>query len=607
MKSRIYLFFKIYLFFIITFAIQKVLFMAVNYSEMSRFPFSEWLKVVWYGLPLDASTAGYLTVLPGLFLVLSCWVRSNIIAYILRWYSYIFFFIITFFLVADLGLYQFWGYHIDNTLFYYLLSPKIAFASVSVLFVLIGLMGGFAYLALLIWSFNKIVISNIYKLILCKNPAIASLTIFLITGALFLPIRGGVGVSTMNVGRVYFSQHLFLNHSAINIHFNMFASIASNKDFGKQYRFMEDKDAKALFEAMTKQPINQDSIPVLLNNTRPNIILFVMESFMNKMIEPLGGEDVAVNMKEFCKEGIVFKNFYANGNRTDKGLVAILSGYPAQPTTSIIKYPNKAQSLPSIPKALRNEGYSSIRFYYGGDADFFNMRSYLMGQGVDKIISQNEFPLESRLSKWGAADDKLIEYVLNELKQPRPQPFMDIVLTLSSHEPFDVPTNKFNHPYLNSVAFADSCLGVFVREFKKNPLWNNTLLIFVADHTMRYPDNMQNTDPERYQIPLILYGGAIKQHIEIERYASQIDLAAILLHQLGIDYSDFKFSKNALNPQSSEYTFFAYNEGFGCITPQSHTAYDHTSKAIVAGDPNSIEIQKSKAFVQCLYDDLGKR
>lgn len=93
----------------------------------------------------------------------------------------------------------------------------------------------------------------------------------------------------------------------------------------------------------------------------------------------------------------MFTHFFANSFRTDRGLAAIISGYPAQPTTSIMKYPKKTQHLPSIPGSLKKAGYD-LQYYYGGDADFTNMRSYLIQAGIDNIVSDKDFPLSERLS-----------------------------------------------------------------------------------------------------------------------------------------------------------------------------------------------------------------
>ena len=80
----------------------------------------------------------------------------------------------------------------------------------------------------------------------------------------------------------------------------------------------------------------------LLRTDKPNIIFIVLESFSAKAVEPLGGiSGVTPNLNKLFNEGIAFTNFYANSFRTDSGLVSLLSGYPAQHSTSIMNYPSK--------------------------------------------------------------------------------------------------------------------------------------------------------------------------------------------------------------------------------------------------------------------------
>jgi phosphoglycerol transferase MdoB-like AlkP superfamily enzyme len=126
-------------------------------------------------------------------------------------------------------------------------------------------------------------------------------------------------------------------------------------------------------------------LPIVFRNCsikKPNVVFIILESFMSKTMTSLKGlPDVAVNMDKFAEEGVLFTNFYANSFRTDRGLVAILSGYPAQPTTSIMKYPRKTENLPSIPRSLKANGYN-LQYYYGGDANFTNMRSYLVSTAL---------------------------------------------------------------------------------------------------------------------------------------------------------------------------------------------------------------------------------
>ena len=195
--------------------------------------------------------------------------------------------------------------------------------------------------------------------------------LLLLTGLLFIPIRGGFTVSTMNTGKVYFSTDQRLNHAAINPAFSLMESLSKQKDFGSQYRFMEADAADRIFSGLADPAVPMrdgisadslqqapDSLHSLFTTKRPDVLFIIMESFSSWLMTTLGGEPgVAVQLDSLAQEGVLFTNFYANSFRTDRGLVAILSGYPAQPTTSIMKYPRKTQSIPAIAGSLKNAGY----------------------------------------------------------------------------------------------------------------------------------------------------------------------------------------------------------------------------------------------------------
>lgn len=610
MKRRLIQFVTTYILFVFIFILQKPIFMACYYTLYNKVSWTEWFSVIGHGLPLDLSLAGYLTLIPGLLLIASAWTGSRILQWIRRIYFAFISILLSCIFISDLGLYGYWGFRLDTTpLFYFFSSPKDALASVSVWVVLGGILAMAIYAALLYYLFSQILLNEKRPLKIPYRRLSVSVTLLLATGLLIIPIRGGFSVSTMNLGKVFFSANQKLNHAAINPAFSLMDSYARQVDFDKQYRFLPPEEADRLFAELTDQPVT-DSIPRLFRTERPNIILVILESFSSHLMKTLGGKaDVAVNMDEIADEGILFTHFYANSFRTDRGLVSIISGYPAQPTTSIMKYTRKTQSLPSIPASLKKAGYD-LQYYYGGDADFTNMRSYLVSTGIEKIVSQDDFPVSERLSKWGVYDEVLFNRLTGDLKgQPQQEPFLKIVQTSSSHEPFEVPYSKLDNAKLNAFAYTDSCAGDFVRQLKETPLWENTVVIFVPDHLGVYPEDMDNLSPERYMIPLIMTGGAIKEPQKIETYGSQIDIAATLLAQLGLPHDDFTFSKNLLNPASPHFAFFTFPNIFGMVTPDNEVVFNNESNAVVLdeGTNQGENLNKGKAYLQKLYDDLAKR
>ena len=467
------------------------------------------------------------------------------------------------------------------------------------------------YFTIFWYPLNYWIVKGSGKWKFCKHRIKSTCWFLLLLGLLFIPIRGGISVSTINVGRVYYSDNMLFNHAAINPAFSLLASLSKGQDFKQQYRFMDADKADKEFSKMTHGRVyfpENDSVR-WINRERPDILLIILESFSGTAMEKLGGvPGVMPNLTRLAEEGIFFTNFYANSFRTDRGLVSILSGYPAQPTTSIMKYPVKSQSLPAISKSLRKEGYD-IQFLYGGDADFTNMRSYFISSGFQSIVSDKDFPVSDLLSKWGANDGTTFIRFSELIQNQQKHPFMKVFLTLSSHEPFDVPYHHFDDPYLNSVAYTDSCLGAFVDCFRQTPQWNNTLIILVPDHAMRYPAGVQEPDIVRHHIPMVWCGGVVNGPKVINDYSSQIDIAATLLGQMNIDYSDFKFSKNIADTTQYKFAYYTFKDGFGYLDSNAKVIYDNEAGKVVfsEGDTTGSKENAGKAFLQKLYDDLGSR
>lgn len=574
----------------------------------------DFCQVAWHGLKLDLTVAGYLTAVPLLLSLVSVWLSGRWLGRVLNVYQAVVSLLVGALFVVDLILYGFWGFRLDATLFFYMESPADALASVSLPFVLVGLAVLFAYGIAIYGWFRWLLVPRAPS---SPEPRrwLSSVVLVLLGGLMFIAIRGGVTTSTANVGMVYYSQDQFLNHSAINPCFSLFSSLSKQQDFASQFDFFPEDKRQELASGLTRpfEAASGDTIPRLLRTDRPNILLILLESFSANAIEVLGGTPgVTPCLNRLSEEGILFTNMYANSFRTDRGLVSVLNGYLAQPTTSIMKYPAKSQSLPSLAKSLGEVGYTADMLY-GGDINFTNMRSFFFSSGYTRITCDQDFPLSSRLSKWGANDDVTFRHLLEDLSA-RPvdgAPWLTTFLTLSSHEPFEVPYHRLSDPYLNSVAFTDSCLGAFIDDLKELPVWKNTLVILVSDHGYCYPENLTNYEPRRYHIPMLWLGGAVAAPRKVETFACQTDLAATLLGQLGLPVDRFTFSKNIFSPSEPHFAFYTYNNGFGIIDTTGYSAFDNeagrvlSTKASPAGE--ALRVDKGKALLQTLYDDLGSR
>lgn len=609
MKNRLLFLLTTFIAFLPVFAIQKPVFMVYHHSLASGATLSDYLKVIFHGLTLDMSIAGYLTIIPVLLILFSVWITGDYLRVALKSYFLLVAILIAAIFSIDIELYSYWGFRLDTTPFFYLKTPKDAFASIPVHTFIIQILLFLVYAGGICWLFWKLVVPILNNKFV-RHRLWGSLIVLIFGGILILPIRGGITVSTANEGRAYFSSNLFLNHSAVNPCFSLLASAWREQNFDSQYNYLPEEERARLFATLTDMPQPADTLQLLKNN-RPNIVLILMESFSSNAIEVLGGDPgITPQLNRLSNEGILFDNFYANSFRTDRGIVSVLNAYPAQPTTSIMKYPVKSQSLPSIAKTLDSAGYHAS-MTYGGDINFTNMQSYFYASGYEKITADRDFPLKDRLSKWGANDNITFPHLFKEIKEESAAtPFFKTFLTLSSHEPFEVPFHHLDDLYLNSVAFTDSCIGSFIDSLKTLPIWDNTLVILLSDHGYLYPHHLKQYMPERQKMPMLWLGGVIKQPQRISGFASQIDLAATLLAQMQLDYSAFTFSKNILNPQSPQFAFYTFPNGFGFIDSTGVSVYDCESDKLLLNTTESgmeTRVQKGKAFLQTLYDDLSSR
>lgn len=635
MKQIIW-FVKTYATFVVLFVLQKPLFLFLEKGSATQ-PvdniFTELPAVIWHGLPLDLSMAGYLSVIPGFLSIAVVWLKRDLVKPIMNIYFIIASLFITCSFLLNASLYPYWKYPLDSTpLFYFFTSPADAIASVSIWQVILSIVilivltigvwftlrmrgekrqqysrYGYGYEGLGRGKRNRFDDFD-------RHRGRTSLVLLLLTGLLFLPIRGGITVSTMNTGQAYYSQNAYLNHSAVNPLFSLLESITHQEDFASQYRFMKDKEADKIFATMTSTS-DENTYPLLNEATfkkgTPDILIVIMESFASDIMPSMGSyKDVAVCLDSIAQQSILFTRFYANSFRTDRGMVSILSGYPAQPTTSIMRYPRKTSQLPSIARNLVKYKNYKTTYYYGGDADFCNMRSYLVSQGYQHIISDANFPIEDKLSKWGVPDHILAAKMMEDIKaqQNEKRPMLRILQTSSSHEPFEVPYHRLKDKRLNAFAYTDSVMGAIVREYRKLPRWKNTLIVFVPDHVGGYKENLNDHDRSRYQIPLILAGGAISRPMKVGIIGSQHDIAATLLGQLGVEHREFTFSKNMMSDATPKFAFFAVNDAFGIVSEENSLIYDNRAKRIVYDKgEKGFNLKRGQAYLQKLYDDLAKK
>lgn len=593
-------------------ALQRLVFITIYHHLDPATEFSGFLPSMLHGIPMDCTVAGYLTAIPGLLAIAGVSVKSRWLAFAEKTYYAITAAILSLIFCLDLVLYGYWDFRLDSTpLFYFSTSPAAAMASASTAEMILAPSAVIATAVVIYLLFIKLIFAQ--KITPDRKPTSYAAAI-LLTALLFIPIRGGFTVSTMNVSRAYFSTNPRLNHAAVNPVFSLLYSATHQTNFAAQYRFFADTEAKELFEELNN-PIastQSDSIAPLLNTSRPDICLIILESFSSHLMPVLGGgENIASGLDSIAREGMLFTNAYASSFRTDRALPAILGAFPAQPSTSLMKFVEKTEKLPSLPMSLHKAGYENT-YYYGGDANFTNMRAYLANCGFDRIISDTDFPIKDKLSKWGVHDHLLFQKAFSEFSRKEGNaPRFNVIQTSSSHEPFEVPYSNprfADSPQKNAFAYTDSCLTDFINRMKATETYRNTLFIIVPDHYGAYPPRPEDA-LDRHRVPIVLCGGALaRTGEEISVPASQTDIAATILSALSLPAEEFMFSHDLLNPRSPGYAFFSEPSLIGLVTENDTVTINCDSETLLSAkgtDPRKAEAF-AKAYLQTIYDQLSR-
>lgn len=614
---------KYFLFWVCYFVVARLIFVLYHFDNTQSIGFQNIIEVFAYGIRLDLSAAGYFSVIP--FILFSFFFLINLkenFGGVIRTYTIAFILISSSLIAADLELFKNWGYRIDDTFLKYLMSPNEAAASVSSypVFTLVSIFLIFSIVS--IYIFNKKVLKKQQNTeggnFSFGKRILYFLVGIVVTVALILPIRGGLQLAPVNQSAVYFSDKPFANYAAVNPMWNFFVSVFEKTSEDRNpYAYFPENEAvatlKALFSDSSKtQKLLRSDLP------QPNIIIVTYESLTAKVIERLGGEKgITPNFDTFSHEGVLFSNIYSSGDRTDRGLVAVLSGYPAIPRANVMEVPRKSAQLPVLSRILRGDNYNT-GFYYGGEAEFANMKSYLLTGEFSKLITKSDFKKEDLSSKWGAFDHILFERLLLDL-QGFKQPFFVNLLTQSSHEPFEIPrgwgkqnlppTDDLDEKFRRVHFYSDQALGVFIREAKKQDWWKNTLVIVIADHSSMHIEPHDDFFG-KFHIPMLWIGGALAVHDTIvPQVGSQVDLSATLLAQLNINHKDFKWSKNLLSIDCQPFAYFAFQNGFGFVQKNNRYVFDTEGSFFIQkeGQIDSLDIRKGKSFLQMSYQDYLKK
>ncbi|HET7024375.1 MAG TPA: LTA synthase family protein [Gemmatimonadales bacterium] len=599
------------------FVVGKVLFLAWYWSDTSALGIGTLLGVFWHGLRMDAAAAAYLMLVPLLVLMATSYLPWRHLRWVVVTWTVAFVLVVAALTIGDLGLFREWGFRLDSTWLMYINKPKEMIASTesSPVATLLVVFAGYAAFGL--WAFRK------WALPAADDPGFEGTSWPIIPAGLFAIVvmafvsRGGFQLAPLTQSSVYFSNNTFADQAALNVGWNFFYS-AHHHEYARSnpYAFLPPAEARARVDSLLAQ--DGGVPPRFFRIPRPNIVLIVWESFSAKLAAATGGRHgVVPEFDSLARTGILFDSIFASGNRTEKGLPAVFSGYPALGNASIIKSLRKVASLPGLPRDLDSAGYAT-RFMYGGDLGWANFHSYLLDAGFHTVLGERTFETGLPRVDWGYHDQVLFDRA-DHLVDSLARPFFFGMLTLSSHDPYVIPVaSKFpgrddNDLFLSAHHYTDSTLGAFVRALAAKPVWDSTVVIIIADHGHRLPEltpPVDFADPSAFHIPMLWIGGALAvRDTVIHTIGSQTDLAPTLLAQLGLRRTQYTWGDDILVHGHRPDAYYGYHDGFGYVDARGGFVFNDVGRRVVQhwGVVDSADVWNGLAQQQQLVEDYQAR
>lgn len=619
LKKLFISFLREYFFWLIFFFICRSIFLLYNVDELKGISFRETISAFWNALYLDTSMASYFLCFSFLWFSLFGFFNQKIFLIINRVYVVVILFVFSLITVSELKIYDEWGTKLNIKGIRFLEHPSEVINSTGTSFLIAGFIA-VGILSFIGFYLHKKICRTETEIIPFRKRWLGS-TIFFITIPilLVLGIRGGVQQIPIQQSDAYFSKHNVLNLASVNSGWNLGQSFWENRMImdGNPYIYFPQEEAKKTVRELYKT--EKDSTIHFLKIEKPNIVLVILEGWSADMIKSLGGYDsVTTGFDKLASEGILFDSIYASGDLSDQGMTAIFSAFPALPFgTSIIGQPGKYGHLPCLTTEFHKLGYATS-YLFGGQLSYGNIKAYMYYNDFDRILEGKDFDSDIPQGKLGVHDEFLYTRQLQELKNEK-EPFVAAMFTSSSHSPYDMPMERKifwggdEINYVNGMYYADSCLFDFVQRAKKEKWFDNTLFIFVADHSHRSPKHWAQQQPEYRKIPMLFFGNVIKDEFKGHRYkkiCSQIDLAATLLHQLNVSSEQFEWSKNLFNPHANEFAFYETRDGFGFVRPNQYLVYSHFNnsflfeKTISPEEKSKLE-KEGKSFLQIVFQEYA--
>ena len=620
MKENLLFVVKLFFLWLIFFFCQRLLFLVHYWGDFDS-SFSTLLQLPYHALRIDVSSFAYLSGIPFIFLAISTLELTQ------KWQSFfiklskgfIWFSAVVSAIIfsSELVSYYEWRAKLSSKIFIHFETPSEIFRTSS---------GNSTWWFLLYFVIQLILFYFLYKWLIkpiifkkSNHKLIAKFMFFMgftvVGGTLFgLGFRGGWQEIPISATNGYYTNSQITNDLSVNSAWNFIHMTYEyfNTDFEDYYNNVPEKEAEQLVQQLF-ETTEQDTLEIF-KTTTPNIIFVTLEGWSAQMIEPLGGlEGVTPNFNALASEGLLFTQIYATSETSETGHTSIYSGYPTLPKISMSTESAKCRQMPSLLNVLDKDYESS--YYFGGALSYGNIGGYMTEIGWDRLTDENDLQHLNPKGNLGIHDEAMFKYFFDEIKSAK-RPYVYGLFTQSTHAPYDMDAPYLdeypNDDYIKSMHYADEQIKRFTDKLKSLPDFENTIVVFIADHGKTNSVNNNRYIDDFYHIPTLIWGGGLKPQYNgenINKIGSQNDIVKTILNQLNYNTSEFNWGKDLLNPSTKEWAIITTSYTYGIKTPNGciiHQfiddidVYNSYSDSVEA----KIQLKNCRAIIESVYREF---
>jgi len=524
------------------------------------------------GLRFDLSTAAYVLVPVGVCMFIPYVSLKERYLKALALFNLLLLTLVTIYLFVDLLYFPFSLRHLSFELFNtkgdIMPVVKIGFAEygfqVLCLVLFITAMGAAYYAAIrkILGKFSQ----NGYSL---TRKVIGEVVSFIVVLTLSIILaRGGLQTKPLKYSDAFALNSPFLGQLALNgLYTTMrtYYSMRENREMkGWDKRLCSQEEAfqesRAMIVDLQREDIPDPNYPLYRSFTyradefRPlNVVIFIMESWSSRYVGASGGEEDATPFfSGLSKDGVFFRNYFANAQRSIEAISAIITSIP--PSGGMVLSQSGALSqMPGkfLPLLLREKGYNTF-FVHGAKRGSMGFDALVRQTGIEQYISKEDILKEGGRDDgvWGIYDEDTFLYS-HRLFEAQTKPFFAVIFSLSSHTPYKLPAEKFHfykperpfYDFLNSLRYSDYALSRFFDAARNTHYFSNTVFIIVGDHTEG--KSVGNSLSQRFSVPCLIYSPRHIKPVRVTKTVTHVDLAPTLLDILRSSDAHASFGQSA--------------------------------------------------------------